>query len=274
MIFSEPLPFLDALQSREVRNILPTALSSREMRDRISAEVLERAVFSAKTTSASYLDTIDALIGQLLNGEINQASARLALKEKLDHLGYVPNAAHVDTLQDLSSDLRLDLILETNVEMAQGYGSFIQGQDEAVLDQFPAQELIRVIDPVGVTRDWEARWNAVGGEIFSGQMIALKNDPIWQRLGSEFDDGLGNPYPPFAFNSGMDVADVDRDTAIALGLIDRDTQITPQNRGFSDDLKYSKEIRSESLRSALVGSDDALRFDAEGVLRIKGRSDQ
>jgi len=43
-------------------------------------------------------------------------------------------------------------------------------------------------------------------------MIALKDDDVWDQLGSSdfFPDGLDNPYPPFAFNSGMDVRDVIR----------------------------------------------------------------
>jgi hypothetical protein len=58
-------------------------------------------------------------------------------------------------------------------------------------------------------------------------MVALKNHPIWERLGDPalFDDGLGNPYEPFAFGSGMGTVDVSRDDAMGLGIIDRDTQV-------------------------------------------------
>ena len=49
-------------------------------------------------------------------------------------------------------------------------------------------------------------------------MAALKSSGIWQVLG-DFPDGLGNPYPPFAFNSGMWTEEVSRDEAIQLGLI-------------------------------------------------------
>ena len=101
-------------------------------------------------------------------------------------------------------------------------------------------------------------------------MIALKDDPVWEQLGSSdlFDDGLDNPYPPFAFNSGMDVQDVDRDEAIKLGLIDRDTQVVPQSRGFNQDLQASPDVRDNSLKSALQELFKGLaRFDSEGVLR-------
>ena len=57
-------------------------------------------------------------------------------------------------------------------------------------------------------------------------MIALKDSPIWEALGNGaggFRDTLGNPYPPFAYGSGMDWIGIDRDECISLGLIDGDT---------------------------------------------------
>ena len=54
-------------------------------------------------------------------------------------------------------------------------------------------------------------------------MVALKTSPIWQALGDGaggYRDTLGNPYPPFAYGSGLAWADVSRDEAIELGLID------------------------------------------------------
>ena len=75
--------------------------------------------------------------------------------------------------------------------------------------------------------DWPARWRAAGNSVgwegaLQGRFIALKNSPIWQALGDGaggFTDTLGNPYPPFAFSSGMDWVAVDRDTCEKLGLI-------------------------------------------------------
>src|SRR6185369_16237886 len=140
--------------------------------------------------------------------------------ELLDSLSYKPVPGEEGTLTDLSSDRRLNVMLDTNIEMAQGYGGWAQGQDKQILDQWPAQELIRVMnfDAVarGTARDWPGRWDDEGGEFFgAGRMIALKNAPIWKDI-SRFE----LPYPPFDFNSGMDVQDIERDEAIALGLID------------------------------------------------------
>lgn len=53
-------------------------------------------------------------------------------------------------------------------------------------------------------------------------MIALKDSPIWAALGDgagDYTDTLDNPFPPFAFNSGMDWRDVPRAECEELGLI-------------------------------------------------------
>jgi len=78
----------------------------------------------------------------------------------------------------------------TNLQQAQGYGHWAQGQDPAVLDQWPAQELIRVQE-TRVQRDWAARWASAGGTFFDGRMIALKNDPIWRSSSGISSTGRG-----------------------------------------------------------------------------------
>ena len=259
MIFAEPKPFAEAIESRAVRQLLPTELRT-DLLDTIPAQLRERAMFSAGVTNAERLQGFSDQVDQLLAGKTNRAAARTELKRMLGSLG-----ANVDEtdLTDLRSDARLNLILDTNLQQAQGYGHWAQGQDEAVLDQWPAQELIRVQD-TRVQRDWPARWAEAGGQFYGDRLIALKNDPIWTRL-SRF----GLPYPPFDFNSGMDVIDVDRDTAIAAGLIDRDTQIAPQSRDFNTDLAASPAVNNEALRNALEESLQGLaRFAADGVLRL------
>lgn len=241
--------------------MLPTELRTLLL-DEIAPELRERAMFSAGVIEAEKLQDMDDLIGQLLRGETDQATARTELKRRFGTLG-----AEVDEtdLTDLRSDARLNLILDTNVQQAQGYGSWAQGQDAAILDQWPAQELFRAIQS-RVPREWAQRWTDAGGRFFGGRMIALKNDPIWSEI-SRF----GQPYPPFDFNSGMDVRDITRDEAIQLGLIDRDTRIEPQTRGFAEDLAASPEVRSQGLRSALADLLQGLaEFDADGVFRLVG----
>ncbi|MDP2227282.1 MAG: hypothetical protein Q8J78_07365, partial [Moraxellaceae bacterium] len=128
--------------------------------------------------------------------------------------------------------------------------------------------------PKGNERDWAARWQKAGGEFFDGRMVALKNDPIWSRLGdsSLFPDGLDNPYPPFAFNSGMGVRDVDRDEAEQLGLIAKNQEVFPRDLSFNAQLEASPDVRDGQLRAMLeatglgtFNSDGAFVFKQEGT---------
>jgi len=93
-----------------------------------------------------------------------------------------------------------------------------------------------------------------GGSLSEGgRMVARMDDDVWDKLGdrSIFADGLGNPYPPFAFNSGMGVKAVSRDEAMKLDVIDRDTQVEPDPLNFNQDLQTSAEIRDAGLRKQL-----------------------
>lgn len=249
MLFARPLPFREALQSAEVRSILPTSLSSAELA-RIEPELRERARFSAGVTMAEHIQRLDDVVREIIEGKLDFATAKLALKEELDALGYQPSVEDRDTIKDLRSDKRRALQLQVNTRQAQGYGAWLQGQDPDVLDQWPAQELFRAEDREQ-PRAWLERWVTAGGKLSEGdRMIALKNDPIWEKISA-----FGVPYPPFDFQSGMDVRDVDRREAESLGLIDQAAPgPIPQTRGFNDDLEVSPRVRSAALRDALLST--------------------
>jgi hypothetical protein len=278
MAFTAPIPFREALQSREVKAFLPTSLSSRQLM-RLAPELRERSAFSARTINAGYLqkmsDTVHRILdphtvirdGRPVTEGLDVASARLTLREALKEISYQPDPDKRGTIEDLSSEPRLNLVIKTNVEMAQGYGNWQQGQ--ATLDAFPAQELFRA-EERKEPRDWLQRWRGAGGQVFEGgRMIALKNDPIWTEI-SEF----GLPYPPFDFGSGMDVRDVDREEAVALGLIGPDEQIEPQDRGFNDDLELSNPAKDAQLRAALETSlGEKVEIDGD-VLKWKVKPDE
>ncbi|MBI5693666.1 MAG: hypothetical protein HZC55_26615 [Verrucomicrobia bacterium] len=247
MIFAAPLPFTEALQSREVRSILLTTGQTADL-ERLAPAIRERAIFSATVTSAEFLDRVDRGVSELLAAKSDQATVRLGLKQLLQEMGYTAAPEKAGGLEDLRSDARLNLILETNIELARGYGQWIQGQQADVLDEWPAQELVRERE-AAVPRDWAARWADAGGQFYGGRMVALKTDPIWRRL-SRFE----LPYPPFDFNSGMGVADLARDEAEALGLLEPNTELIPQDRDFAADLKVSPAVRTNRLIDALEAS--------------------
>jgi hypothetical protein len=269
MIFRTPIPFREALESRAVRMLLPTEFRTRLLQE-IPAALRERAVFSAGVTNAEFLQAADDGINALITGTGDRATQRAELKKLLESLGYQPPSEDErDTLTDLSSDRRLNLILDTGEAQAFGYGSFKQGQQEAVLDMWPAQELFDTNPGLAENRrNWAKTWSDNGGVFYGGRMIALKNDPIWTAI-SRF----GTPYPPFDFESYWDVRDITRREAIELGVIERDTVIFPQDRGFNSDLQATPEVRSSRLADALQQSlqDQGIAAGfVDGVLKLTG----
>ena len=237
------LPFTEAIKMLAQKDLLPTSMSSAELRQ-LRVDVRERSLFSARTMMEDYLKDIGDKVEKIVNPQtvirdgkevtegLDLATARLELKKKLEELGYSPEPGKAGSIEDLSSDARLNLVLQTNTQMAQGYGAWRRGQDPVLLDSWPAQRLYRLEDRKE-PRDWHERAKAAAAEtgskiVLDGEgFVALKNDPVWEAI-SEF----GTPYPPFDFNSGMWVEDVSREEAIDLGLIDEDQQIQPQIRPF------------------------------------------
>ena len=221
-----------------VKALLPTTLGSEEIREQIAADILRRSVFSARMASLPYLAELREVLVQYASGEVNRADATLALTRSLERLGHSPMDGSAIT--NPASQKRIDLILETNRQMAASVAS-IQAQTVDSLDDFPGWELMRVIGRRVPREDWARRWAAAGdavgwqgaarhtGEYPEWSFIALKNSPIWAALGSGaggFRDTLGNPYPPFAFGSGLNWGDVDRERCEELGLLKPGEQIT------------------------------------------------
>jgi hypothetical protein len=235
------------------RGVFPTDLSSADLRG-LSSELHLRSIFSARTTNADYLDEVASTVDRILSGEINIATGRWMLMKKLKQLGYNPETgfpqdmaevppAEKGSLRDLSSEQRLDLMLKTNVAVARNYGRVVEGNSDFARYAFPAWELVRVEyrnvprgerlgkdgerlpDPENA---WPARFAAAADSVnhegvSHSQMMALKSSPVWQALGDGaggYHDTLGHPFPPFAFNSGMDWQAVPRKTCIAFGLIE------------------------------------------------------
>ena len=260
---TDPQPFQDALDALAVKTILPTTLRTAAM-SQLAPAIRERAFWSSGVTSAEFLQQAHDTAQQMIEGKIDRATGRQQLDAMREKLG-APSVAEVGKgggLTDLWSEARQNVLLDTNVNMARGYGQWMQGQNPDILDEWPAQEFLRV-SARHEPRDWPARWQEAGGKFFpgsadypEGRMIALKNDPIWAEI-SRF----GNPYPPFDFNSGMGVGDVDRDEAEKLGLIAPDATQPSQTRGFNQDFQITPLVRAANLIAELVEA-----FQGTGLL--------
>lgn len=230
-------PFISAVRALEKRRPLPTALDSAALRAK-EKSFHEQNFVSAQNTMRDMVAALKERTAQIINPQTTQraervtednptgatttgldlASARAEMKKLYADFGYRAEPGKEGTLQDHASEARLDLVLRTNTQMAQGAGHYEQAHDPDVKDAFPAQELVR-FEARKEERDWPGIWRGLGGKIFAGnRMIALKDDLIWGQLG-DAEDGLGNDFPPYRFNSGMWVQDVSREEAQQLGLL-------------------------------------------------------
>lgn len=208
---------------QRVKELLPTTLGSEEIRRTIAADILRRSVFSARMASATYLAKIRDVCSRVLAGEINQATAVHELMQTHAEMGHSPQDG--GGLKNPASLRRLNLIVDTQTQMAASVAR-IDNQTESTIALWPAWELVRFESRRVPRQDWARRWRAAGDMVgwqgaLQNRYIALKSSPIWAALGAGaggFSDTLGNPYPPFAYSSGLDWREVTAEECKRLGL--------------------------------------------------------
>ena len=249
MAFDTPIPFARALAWLRAKGLLPTAAGSAEI-STWETDVRERSFFSARRMREDALGTLASNVDRILNPTTetrddgspytsgkNFVQARADIQQAFRDLGVRPDEGTAGTLLDHTSDQRIDLVLRTNVQMAQGFGYHEAGQTPEALELYPCWELFRAEERM-VPRDWAHRWDeaakAVGDDDAltcrerTGRMVARKDSPIWVALSA-----FGTPYPPFDYNSGMDLRAVDRADAVELGVIDDLAVIRPTFTSFA-----------------------------------------
>ncbi len=182
--------------------------------NQIQAGFRNRAFFSSRVAEVNILAAMRERVAKYAEGETDLSKIRMMIREDLRKANYAPEPGQENTIHDLFSQARLDAIIKTNVAQARGYMQYAEGMSPGAFAAFPAQEFTRVRHSRKPREDWPQRWAKAGGKTYGGKMIALKDDPVWERLSV-----FGNSFPPFDWGSGMGVLDVDRRTAIELGLV-------------------------------------------------------
>lgn len=212
------------------KTVRPTVLKSSAITEFWTTKEREAALFSAQTSTKTYLDKVKEILvdyeerlGKVEESDEDitqgKARARMQMYEALQEAGLVGEGeGDTKRITDLASSIRLNLIIDTNHQIAHSLEQLKEASDPIQAELNPCWELVRDeyrMEP----RDWLARWqesaNAINWEGVAkntDRMIAKKDSPIWQRLGN-YPDGLGNPYPPFAFGSGMGWEIVTREEA-------------------------------------------------------------
>lgn len=278
MLFDSPTTITDALKNNVLKRVLSLSpdIGSQDLEKFLPAQIKEKAFFSARTPYVDYLSQTQSLIGNLLqpdlhgSGEsVSPAQVRAKMKQHLEALNYSPAAGEQGSLTDLSSDRRTNLIINTQLAMSRGYGNWRQAQDSTVLDLWPADELYRAIQRK-VPREWDVTWNNARDELgedtsateatsSNGPFVALKNDPIWAAI-SRF----GNPYPPFDYESGMNVRNVSRARAEALGVLAPDESVPPVQDSMNQPYAVSMQDIGSGLADALQSAFGPARSMLQG----------
>lgn len=256
------LPVSEAAKLARSKVTWPTSLKTADIRE-LDQDFIRQANFSARTIQESVLDLYKDLLGEIIapatetresrKTEENPegkttvgpsvAKARETIQKHFDDIGYVPEAGTEGTIFDLSSFTRVMLKLTTDLAVNFGAGRFLRNNDPLVVDAYPGLSFERTRIPKGgvdAERDWAQRWLAAAASAGdddaarvyreTGEMIALKSSGIWQALGDGaggYDDTLGNPYDPIAFNTHMRMFQAARGKMEKLGFLDEGEKAKP-----------------------------------------------
>lgn len=232
-----PVPFQAAIRRLDSKS--PVASRARTAQwASVPIGLRERAQFSAGVNKLGAINAISGKLREALDfASRGEDRAFMDRGKFVEEMRGVMQAHGLDTgksgLTNPASRRRLQLIYDFQMEDAYEHGRWKTGQDPDILDEFPAQELLRIA-PRNDTRDWHTRWREAGGQTYGGRMIALKSDPIWTRI-SHF----GRPWPPFDFGSGMGLEEIDRAEAEDLGVIRPGETVPPQDEDFNAGLEQS-----------------------------------
>jgi hypothetical protein len=211
-------PWDAAISRLSDKTLVGSRLRSAEWAD-VPLALRDQALFSAgvenvRTLGAMRDKVLDGLTQARPGGTGMDRSRFVAEMRNL--LGAAPGDS--GDLTDLTSRRRLELVWDFQTADAHGHASFKADMDPDVLDAYPAQRLVR-IEARRVPRDWYTLWATAGASVgwedaSRRELVALKTSPIWTAL-SRF----GRPWPPFDYNSGMGLEDVERDEAERLDLL-------------------------------------------------------
>lgn len=234
----------------------------------VPAAIRQRSFFSATVEDARFLqEARNFLDDYLRQTTVKLPDGTLAMKaggrgEFVTHMKEFMQKTGMErskdeTLTDIGGSARLRLIFDTQVRMAHDFGNYKQGLNPEMMHQFPAWRFIRG-EPSEVPRPLH--------EQNEGEVRLKTDEAFWLAMNHDDIGGFGLPHGPWGFNSGMDVEDVARDEAIALGLLDDDETPAPQaDPDFNDGMTASTEGLDEDLKAGLSErlGEDARMLDDE-----------
>lgn len=161
----------------------------------------EAAAKSGQQSLITYFDQIKEAIRTSEN--------KFLLYEQLKDFGIVGDPSDNSIrLENLANTTRVDLTIKTARMTNESLKQLEEAADPIQKELNPCWEILRDgwrKEPC----DWNSIWNEAANRVMwsgvaknTSRMIATKDSPIWRELGTGFSDSIGNPYPPFFWNSG------------------------------------------------------------------------
>ncbi len=274
---TKPAPFVEAVKKLGSKRRVARDLSSAEWRE-IPTALRERAFFSAHMESARWLQQAQNTIRDFLESNrqgvtlpdgTKSTSLKAGGRESFVHqmralFGGGPDEGG-GAITNTSASTRLRLIFTTQTRQAWGFGHFKEGNQPEILDAWPAQRFIRG----GFVQEPRPLHEANEGA------VRLKDDhDFWRSMNQPEIGGFDVPYPPFGFNSQMDVEDVTREEAEALGLLKPGEQIENPEIGFNEQLAAStRGLSPEMIGKLRAGLGEEAVFEKDKVHWLRNPKD-
>ena len=180
-------------------------------------------LFGFQPTDETYRQRLLDLCEQCADLKMETSDAIEALTPEIERLGYSLNVKGAidewNSWEHLNSLLNEYAIMRDNAED--------WDSREITADVFPAFQLRQTVPyKYDDARNWIERFVAAAQSVnWEGcskiGCVALKTSPVWEALGNGvggYEDWLGNPFPPFAFASNVDVSLVRADELHTYGL--------------------------------------------------------
>lgn len=185
-----------------------------------------------------FLAELKSTMIDLASWEIQIPDARLRLRDFLKRNGYTPQGGFQDdpngctwpvtpeSFDDLLSHERLDWMVNHHSCVLYGARDKFTGNEPQVLDWYPAWELTHSGDH---DQELSRRWEIAGGCTYPSlrdgegeRRLALKNHPVWRKLGDPkvFPDGLGIDHPPFYAGSKLGWSPIDKTECVLIGVME------------------------------------------------------
>jgi hypothetical protein len=229
-------PFLDAIARIFSRRITPSGMTSRQWQATAPA-IRQRAFFSSTVTSAKVLTAYRRSITDWMSGVVEQVTTpdgRIETAYKVSGLSDFRKTARKflaseglatpadladDSIQNVASLSRLQLVFNTNIEQANTFANYQQYvSDPVTINAFPAARFLRrpgakIKRPRHVQAEGEIRrWD---------------DTAFWLFQNAADIGGFGVPWGPFGFNSYMVAEPVTRAVSDSLGLTTPGERVMP-----------------------------------------------